>query len=681
MKVFMILVLLLKVRCVCGQNGTDLSPQQSPTMGPTLLPTLMPSLSLSPTVSPPPSAYPSVSLSAYPSLEPSISSSPTISPEPSSHPSSMPSAMPSLNVTIIAKRYYKQTFQAERAFESVELAIFKKFMESYTDGFEYGVTDHIVTNCTVVSQLFNDTTSILSIDYSMNYTTNYMIFERISNYPEQFYALQNMTILTEQLAQKGFSPQLVAIELVMLDEGQVITLAPIDQPTLSPVTSPPTYSPSRMITGSPTKDYGASLSAGDGESVDNENADENKDPDNAPSNTDLSSNSEASDISEAAQQNTDFSVTFAPSPLPPMNGLPTTTEQPNSAGKSGLGVGLGVGIFVAAVICVGLMFTWMRFQKKEHTSTAEATSAVTAIDEEAQEAPPVKSSLLIMNPAGIESPKSFSDEESYRPLHTIDIEAAQTDSIQADSYTTGATPEQGNIVIPMLITHLDDSDTSSDILGDFSLNEDADIFDNYKNNQLEELRDGVTSFVGDSEGMMSLAMTQALVGESDGTAEDILDGAGNPNEIEANFLFETNDWLKKNQESPVDTHEFFQEILNKMVVIVRIGIIHPLDAARIIYCCAAILGLKLLKDFPNDMLLVLGMRKTNDASQGRTYLVDAFKEFGAIDGAAIALDKGFGFVRFVHSSSVDLALERFRTAEIEVQGVSVMIKSVMSMCG
>jgi len=657
--VFLILVLLLQaVRCTYGQNET-VSPQQSPPLS-----------SLSPTVSPPPSTYPSASPSAYPTLQPSISDSPTISPEPSSPPSSTPSAMPSLNTAIIAKRYYKQTFQAQQEFESVEVAIFKKFMESFTDGFEYGVTSHIVRNCTVISQLF-DTSGILSINYSMNYATIYPNFEGIIDYPYQFFASQNMTILTEQLVQRGFSPELVAIELVMLDEGQIITAAPIEQPTLSPVTS--SISPTRMITGSPTKDYGAPLAAGDGESLDNENADESQEPDNAPPNTDLSSNSEESDNSEATQPIADFSLTFAPSPLPAINSLPTNTNQ-NGAGKSGLGVGLGVGIFVAAVVCVGLMFAWMKFQKKEQTSTAEAQATETVIDEEVQEAPP-ECSLPMMNSVGIDSPKSFADEESIHLVHAIDIETAQPDSPQADSHIAGAVPEQGNVVIPMLITDIDGSDTSSDILGE-SLNEDADIFDNYKNNQLEELRDGVTSSVGDTEDMMSFALTQVLFDENDSTAEDVVNGAGNPSEIEANLLFETNDWLKKNQESLADKNEFFQEILNKMVVIVRIGIIHPLDAARIIYCCAAILGLKLLKHFPNDVLLVLGMRKTNDASQGRAYLVDAMNEFGQIDGAAIALDKGFGFVRFVHSKSVDLALERFRTAEIDVQGVSVMISSL-----
>lgn len=151
--------------------------------------------------------------------------------------------MPSLNSTIIAKRYYIQTLLAEKEFETGELGVFKKYQESFTHSFEYGVTEHILTECTVISQVFNVTTSILSINYSMNYTTNYMAFENVIEFPDKFYESQNMTILTEELVQRGFSPTLQAIELVMLDEGEVITAAPIFQPSSSPVASIATSRP------------------------------------------------------------------------------------------------------------------------------------------------------------------------------------------------------------------------------------------------------------------------------------------------------------------------------------------------------------------------------------------------------------------------------------------------------
>lgn len=80
-----------------------------------------------------------------------------------------------------------------------------------------------------------------------------------------------------------------------------------------------------------------------------------------------------------------------------------------------------------------------------------------------------------------------------------------------------------------------------------------------------------------------------------------------------------------------------------MVITVRRGMISPSDGTRAIHCCAAMLGLQLEKDLPNNVLLVHGMRKTNDLALGRSYLIDAFKSFGDIEGAAIApSNKGFG---------------------------------------
>jgi len=212
------------------------------------------------------------------------------------------------------------------------------------------------------------------------------------------------------------------------------------------------------------------------------------------------------------------------------------------------------------------------------------------------------------------------------------------------------------------------------------LNTLQDEFDNYKNQDLEYMRSGVEESVYGAEGMMSLAMTRALMDDEDGDVNPTWGGAEDPESIEANALCETNDWLRKNEHSTLDERNlFFQELLNRMVITVRRGMINPSDGTRAIHCCAAMLGLELEKDTPNSVLLVHGMRKTNDLTLGRSYLVDAFKSFGEIEGAAIApSNRGFGFVRFVSPKSVQRALERFRVSEIEVQDVSVMIKSLKS---
>lgn len=566
-----------------------------------------------------------------------------------------------------------QTFDANKEFESAEIAIFTKLLESYTDSIGYGTTNHILTNCTVVSQLFNDT--ILTINYSMNYTTRYQYTYDISNYPVLFYESQNMTILTEELARREFDPELKASSLLMLGQDITITAAPVVQPTIGPSVPSPTIVPMQMMTATPTQENGIldQVASGDGigESSQPNNGDDGPDLDASPSGS--STNDVPTGDSDTMQQTDDSSNTVAPLPSPGIGSLSANPEQKSA--KSGLAV--GVGIFVAAILCVGLFFAWRRFNPKENEIVASVKADVSV--EEDRPGHQKNPSFLIVA-EGIESPKSFSDEEYLNPLQKAlsldaDLEAANS---SANSFATGATLEQQDNIVPLLLTDLDGSEDTSDeeYFDELSMSGGADIFDSYKNNQLEDLRDGVVAIIADAESLVSLAMTASLLDDSQLTVDSILDGAENPEQIEANFLYETSDWLKKNKANQsLEAKEIFQQILNKVFVVVRNGVFMPHDAIRVVSYCAGILGLKLLtKDFPNDLLLVQGMRKTNDASQGRTHLVNAFKQFGIIAGAAIAVDKGFGFVRFDSPSSADSALDRFRTTEIEVQNVSVMIE-------
>ena len=79
-----------------------------------------------------------------------------------------------------------------------------------------------------------------------------------------------------------------------------------------------------------------------------------------------------------------------------------------------------------------------------------------------------------------------------------------------------------------------------------------DEFDSYKNQDLEYMRHGVEESVFGSEGMMSLAMTRALMEEEDVGINPSWGGAEDPESIEANALCETNDWLRKNEHSSFD---------------------------------------------------------------------------------------------------------------------------------
>lgn len=207
----------------------------------------------------------------------------------------------------------------------------------------------------------------------------------------------------------------------------------------------------------------------------------------------------------------------------------------------------------------------------------------------------------------------------------------------------------------------------------------ADEFDKYKDQNLEKMRTEVEGNLTNFDGMMSQALTKALMDDEDSTrdmTELMWGGTGEPMEIEASVLCEMNDWLKRKENASVDERRaFMQETLNKMVASVRHGIIAPEEASRTIHECAAMLGLQLVEDIPETALIVTGMRKMVE----RRDVIDAFKEFGEIEDAAVSPNaRGFGLVRYKSPRSVQRAMERFRTGEIVVQDVAVMIKVLKS---
>jgi hypothetical protein len=173
----------------------------------------------------------------------------------------------------------------------------------------------------------------------------------------------------------------------------------------------------------------------------------------------------------------------------------------------------------------------------------------------------------------------------------------------------------------------------------------ADEFDLYKDQNLEEMRAKVQGNLSNFDGMMSQAMTKALMDDMDDNEDSDMENflhyvSQSPMEIEANVLCETNDWLKrKSGASTEEKREFMQETLNKMVANVRHNIIEPDDASRTIHECAAMLGLQLATDIPETALIVTGMRK----KVTRTDVIQAFREFGEIQDAAVASNnRGFG---------------------------------------
>jgi hypothetical protein len=204
-----------------------------------------------------------------------------------------------------------------------------------------------------------------------------------------------------------------------------------------------------------------------------------------------------------------------------------------------------------------------------------------------------------------------------------------------------------------------------------------DEFDQYKDQNLEQLRTEVEENLTGFEDIMSAAVTKALIGDDDSRVDptELLWGCQpdpTPAEVEASALCEVCDWLKRNgSESDDRKREFMQDILNKMVASVRNGVLEADDASRTIHESAALLELELANELPMTTVIVSGMRMSIEAS----VIVAALDDFGDIDTAAVASgERGFAIVRFRNPKAVEKALRQYRDEEIVIEDVAIQMK-------
>jgi hypothetical protein len=489
---------------------------------------------------------------------------------------------------------------------------------------------------------------ILVLTFTMTYESRYGI--EVENYPNEFktYINSNLPAVTEDMQCK-FLP---------VEEAQSVFLYEETTPTLKPTPLKPTPVPtvSPMITTSlPTSQQ----------------------PSMSPS-----------------------TLISPPSPL---------TKQPTSGGDGELTdrtsfiVGLAAGLGGATIVVILLICYMKRKNERKNPRSGHGGGGHEAIEVISADSPVAASAMR-------ESGNTFIrkvSESGGVDTSVVVMGGGASDSIFSKDPTIMSNPS--------MVSGGGSGSFSSDSDNENNLRSLQDEFDRHKN-QNKELLKGLES-AGDAEKMMCMAMTRALMEEDEDNMDKNQWGIGRQGKgwmddaesIEANALCETTDWLRKNERSSADErydyvyflahtsptscqvvfltfvillhfsrNAFFQQILNRMVYTVRQGL-NPSDGTLAIHSCAAMLGLQLETDLPNNVILVTGLLKTKDTTQGRKYLVEAFEQFGAIESAAIASsNKGFGFVRFVHPRSVQRALEQYHNSEIEVQDVSVMIRPLKS---
>jgi len=222
-----------------------------------------------------------------------------------------------------------------------------------------------------------------------------------------------------------------------------------------------------------------------------------------------------------------------------------------------------------------------------------------------------------------------------------------------------------------------DGDSDNDVDNTKNL---LDEFDQYKDQNLEQLRSEVECNLPGFEGVMSAAVTKALMADEDIPTNDLelcwgCEEPATGAEIEASVLCDVCDWMKRNEGASAERKNLFmQELLNRMVASVRHSKILAEDASRAIQESAALLQVELENDLPYTTVIVSGMRRTVEANQ----IVKVLDEFGDIDTVAVASGgRGFGIVRFRTQKSVDRALRRYRSGEIVVEDVAILLKVLM----
>ena len=710
-------------------NLPTVTPSQSdfpsfiPTVAPTATPSMSaqpsatPTLSAQPTASPTsslrPSAIPTESLnpSGLPTVGPTSTASPSLRPSsfpsrfPSIQPTVFPTTIPTLSEALVEARSFRQPFLlSEQEFNDTAKSLVAGLFESYTAMF-HPDPQRVVTTCSITDQasfrctetdedcvVENSTLPITSlfltdVDYSCRWSS---VVTAVNGSAVEFenYIDGNLQTVTLDMQARSL-PVLNAFETRGTAQ---------DPPTTGPTVSPaPTIvassSPSFLPTGAPSSTWSPTVSPRPSLVPTQSNR-----PTATPRPTDLPSASPTISTLPTMSLKPTVSPTLSserptelPSVFPSMWPSLVPSEAPTSRPSAAPQVA------------------------PTETPTASLRPTMALVPSEdfvPQDTNPEATIIVVVVVvAGVATAVAFvawcwrrrKTSEAYfynqndlavvsDPRHngTPHIDPWKT-AARAGTTKTLPPHELGSDVGVVIGSPSESLVSRQSLLsaGESGLGEESDIeadntrnlqdeFDQYKDQNIEQLRSDVEGNVSGFEGIMSAAVTRALMGDDYPQVElsSELSWGCSANatgaEIEACVLCEVNSWLKRKESATVDQKRaFMQDILNRMVSSVRCGVLPADDASRTIHESAALLGLQLAHQLPMTTIIISGMRKGSGASHMKVVL----REFGDLDTVATASgQRGFGIVRYRNPKSVDRVMRRYRNGEIVIQDVAVQMK-------
>ena len=473
------------------------SPSNLPTAEPTLIPSLLPSISPSGKPSRLASNSPSSSPTVMPSSPPTTSSKPSQYPtnaptdRPSEIPSSPPTPLPTYTNFISVKSTFLSFVTLQQTIEKDTLpaSLFEQALESLTPNInDDSNKNRVTTKCEFIKTQFLGGRKLRGID-GRNLQERNAIVSFTMEYSSRHV---NVTDYDSDLKNwiegnsVAYVNTLQSFTLPVTASTVVVILEKTNAPTISP-SKIPTISPSHRPSTSPT--FFPTLL-----------------PTSKPS--------------ESPSLVPSFSPTLLPTALPSDSPSNFPSSMP-SIEKKNTAVKVGVPIGVIGASALILVFGIYLKRRRNNINGSEVRTG-----------------------PGLRAPGSRSDSPE------VDV------GVQFPVVTPG---DEGFEVAPpggeyesdhSFLSSGSDDNGRGDSDSDIEYGEDGtlvDEFDKYKDNNLEKMRDEMEGMNENFDGMMSLALTKALMDDME-DEDGVSDMDINPpsaTEIEATVLCDINDWLKK----------------------------------------------------------------------------------------------------------------------------------------